>query len=98
METVGAALASLIAVAMGFFAGRHWMPNPYLSALFGVPLGIVSAALYFALALLVARAWPRLLDAHLVGLHVLALLVVGTACAAAGAVFGYRKSLGVRLF
>jgi hypothetical protein len=98
VETVGAVLASLIAVAMGFFAGRRWVSNAYLGALFGVPLGIVSATLYFTLALLIARAWPRLLDAHLVGLCVLAVLVVGTACAAAGAVFGYRKSLGVRLF
>jgi hypothetical protein len=61
-------------------------------------LGFLSAGLYFTLALPVARASPQLLDARLVGLHFLALLVVGAAFGALGAVFGYRKSLGVRLF
>ncbi len=98
METVGAILASGLAGVLGFVAGGRWAPNPFLGALFGLPLGIVSAGIYFALALGVAEAWPQLLDARLVGLHFLALLVVGAMCSGLGAVFGYRKSLGARLF
>lgn len=99
METVGAILASILAGLLGFCAGKRWAPTPSVGVLlFGIPMGAVAAGLYVASALFVAEAWPDLLDARSVGLHGLALLFIGAICGGLGAVFGYRKSLGARLF
>ncbi|SJZ74298.1 hypothetical protein SAMN02745126_02113 [Enhydrobacter aerosaccus] len=99
METVGAIVASGVAGLLGFMAGGRWAPTAFLGALlFGVPFGIVAAGLYFISALFIAQAWPELIDARSVGLHVMALVIVGAMCSGIGIVFGYRKSLGARLF
>jgi hypothetical protein len=99
METAGAILVSIIAAFLGYQAGGRWVPTPVVGViLFSVPLGVVSVGLYVVLALCVTEMWPDSLDARLVAFHSLAVFGAGVGCGALGTVFGYRKSLGARLF
>jgi len=98
VEAIGAIIACGAALAFGVFAGSRWAPGPVLGALMGFVVGTVVAPAYFIAALLVGAVRPQLLDAHRVGLLAMALVIAGALCGSIGAWFGYRKSLGAKLF
>jgi hypothetical protein len=98
VEILGAILACIAAGSLGFFAGGHWGPGPLAGAFLGIPLGALVAPLYFILALMIGETLPGALDARLIGLFSMGLVIAGATCGAIGAWFGYRKSMGARLF
>ena len=98
VEAAAAILGCLIAGAFGFYVGGRLAPGPILGAIMGAAAGVVVAAAYFALGLWVGETWPNILHPRRVGLAAAALLLGGMICGAIGSWFGYRKSLGAKLF
>jgi ABC-type transporter Mla maintaining outer membrane lipid asymmetry permease subunit MlaE len=94
---IGAILACCISAAVGFHAGSRWAPGPILGALMGIVLGAVVSVVYFAIALWVGETW-HILDPRKIGLMSAGLVVAGALVGAIAAWFGYRKSLGAKLF
>jgi hypothetical protein len=98
VEAIGAVISCIIAGAIGFHAGGRWAPGPIVSGLIGLVIGAVVAVAYFALALWVGETWPHMLNARTVGLMSAGLVVAAALVGAVCAWFGYRKSLGAKLF
>lgn len=69
-----------------------------MGALMGAAGGVLVAAAYFALGIWVGETWPHILQPRRVGLYSAGLVVGGALCGGIGSWFGYRKSLGAKLF
>ena len=98
METIGALIHCGAALAIGLVLGYRWTLGPPWHLIAGFVAGEVCAAVYFAVANWVGRAWPGMLDPRLVGVHFMILVIAAGSAGAFGAWFGYRKSLGRGLF
>ena len=98
METIGAIVACLAALAFGFGLGYRWTFGQPWGVVAGLVVGEIFAAVYFASSIWVGGAWPGVLDARRVGLHFVVLVVVAALCGGAGSWFGHRKSMGPGLF
>jgi hypothetical protein len=98
VETIGALVACGAALAIGLVLGYRWTLGPPWHLIAGVVVGEICAAVYFAVAIWVGRAWPGVLEARLVGLHFMVLVIAAAFSGGLGAWFGYRKSMGRGLF
>ncbi len=98
METIGAIVAGGVVLAVGYYAGGRWAQDSVWSIPIGIVVGIACALAYLAVMLLVVGLWPHSLDAHKLGIVFMLLLIILPLLAVVAAWFGYRKSLGMRLF
>ncbi len=98
MEIAGAVVACLAAITLGFSAGRLWAREPVWCIPIGIVVGIACAFGYLAALVAAAELLPVSLDAHALGIRFLVLLPIVPLFAVPAAWFGYRKSIGIRLF
>jgi hypothetical protein len=98
VETIGALVDCGAALALGFVLGYRWTLGPPWHLIAGFVVGEICAAVYFAAANWIGRAWPETLDARLVGMLFMAVVIVAGPSGLLGAWSGYRKSLGRGLF
>jgi hypothetical protein len=98
VETAGAGLAGALAFLIGWQVGRRWAPRPASAMLSGLIVGGLCVGLYFLVSAWIETRWPDLLDAYVVGLHLIIVILAAPVLGALGALLGYRRSMGQRLF
>src|SRR6476646_2329359 len=98
VEIVGAILACGAAFLTGYNAAPHWAWDTGWSVIIGAAAGEFCAFAYFGVLLTIGMLWPGSLDAHGLGVDFLVLMAVAPLFGAPAGWFGYRKSLGLRLF
>ena len=98
VETIGAIVVCAAALVISLIMGYRWTLGPPWHLIAGVVVGEICAAVYFAVATWVGRAWPGVLDARVVGVHLMVLVLASGFSGGLGAWFGYRKSTGRGLF
>ncbi|MCX7366499.1 MAG: hypothetical protein NTV97_32435 [Alphaproteobacteria bacterium] len=98
METAGGFLCCAVALVLGIYIGRRWASGTEWAVLFGVVAGTLCVAFYLIITSWIGMLWPEMLDAHVLGLHLIVVGMASPVCGALGALLGYRWSLGQRPF
>jgi hypothetical protein len=93
METIGAIVACIAALAAGFEAGRRWAFDPGWSVFLGAAVAEACTAIYFVVMLALDVAQPGMINAHIVGQQVVILIVVTPILGAPAGWFGFRRSI-----
>ena len=98
METGSALVCCVAALLIGFYVGRRWAPGPAVAVLIGLGLGGFCVAVFLSVTSALGARWPQLLDAHVLGLHLIIVMMAAPVCGALGSLLGFRRSRGLSLF
>ncbi|HTR83439.1 MAG TPA: hypothetical protein VMI56_03100 [Reyranella sp.] len=93
METIGAIVACIAALAAGFEGGRRWALDQGWSVFIGAAVAEACTAIYFIVMLAIDVAQPGLVNAHIVGQLVVMLVAVTALLGATAGWFGFRRSM-----
>jgi hypothetical protein len=89
---IGAIVAGVISIALGYYVARLWAPTASWALLIGLMCGGVCAVAYFAITVLTGQLAPRTLDAKKIGYWFFILVFAAPVLGAVGALLGYRRT------
>jgi hypothetical protein len=97
LETVFALVCGIVAFVVGWILGHELAIGPASAVLIGLLEGAFCVGIYVLVSGWVGTVWPDLLDARVVGEHLIIVGLASPALGALGSLWGFRRARGMPL-
>ena len=88
---IGAIIAGVVSIALGFYVARLWAPTASWALLIGAMCGGVCAVVFFGASVLAGQLVPHSMDPKQIGYWFKIVVFAAPVTGAIGSFFGYRR-------
>lgn len=97
METILAVVCGIVAFVVGWALGRELTLGPATAVLIGLVEGALCVGFFILVSSWIGTTWPDLLDARVVGEHLIVVAMASPVLGALGGLWGFRRARGMPL-